>query len=76
MNEREKNQQIADSICRDFKWQGREFQTGECVALLDGAIVAVVSDIDQALKALRTIEPDPRRGMLVEVREPVIDVIR
>jgi hypothetical protein len=76
MNERERNQQIADSICRDFKWQGREFQAGECVALLDGAVVAVASELDQALKALRKIEPDPRRGMLVEVREPVIDVIR
>lgn len=76
MNERERNQQIADSICRDCKWQGREFQAGECVALLDGAVVAVVSDLDQALEALRTIDPDPQRGMLVEVREPVVDVIR
>lgn len=76
MNEVEKNQQVADSICRDFEWQGREFEPGECVALLDGAIVAVAPDLDRALEALRNIEPDPRRGMLVEVRLPVIDVIR
>lgn len=76
MNERVRNQQIADSICRDFNWQGREFKAGECVALLDGAVVAVAPDLDLALEALRKIEPDPRRGMLLEVREPVVDVIR
>ena len=76
MNELEKNQQIADAICRDFAWQGREFQPRECVALLDGEVVAVASDLDQALEALRKLEPDPRRGMLVEVRKPVVDVIR
>jgi hypothetical protein len=76
MNELEKNQQIADFICRDFEWEGRQFQLGECVALLDGEVVAVASDLDQALQELREIEPDPRRGMLVEVRKPVVDVIR
>lgn len=76
MNELETNQQIADSICRDFEWQGREFQPGECVALLDGEIVAVASDLDQALQTLRKIEPDSRRGMLVEICKPVVDVIR
>lgn len=76
MSELDKNQEIADSICRDFEWQGREFQPGECVALLDGVVVAFASNLDQALQTLRTIEPDPRRGMLVEVRKPIIDVIR
>lgn len=76
MSELDKNQEIADSICRDFEWQGREFQPGECVALLDGVVVAVASNLDQALQTLRTIEPDPRRGMLVEVRKPIVDVIR
>ena len=76
MNELERNQQIADSICCDFEWEGREFQLGECVALLDGEVVAVAADLDQALQTLREIEPDPQRGMLVEVRKPVIEVIR
>lgn len=76
MNERELNQEIADSICRDFRWQGREFQAGDCVALLDGAVIAVAPDLDQALAVLPKIEPDARRGMLVEVHEPVVNVIR
>lgn len=76
MTERDKNQKVADVICRDFAWEGRELHAGECVALLDGEVVAVASDLDEALHALRNIDPDPRRGMLVEVRHPVVDVIR
>lgn len=76
MNETEKNQRVADAICRDFAWEGRKFQLGECVALVDGEIVAVASGLDEALETLRKIEPDPRRGMLVEVRKPTVDVIR
>ena len=76
VNELERNQEIADSICRDFEWQGRVFRPGDCVALLDGKIIVVANDLDQALQALRKIEPDPHRGMLVEVRTPVVDCIR
>lgn len=76
MNELEHNQQVADVICRDFEWQGRKFQLGDCVVLLEGEVVAVAPDLDQALQTLRDIEPDPRRGMLVEVRKPVFDVVR
>ena len=76
MNELERNQQIADEICRNFRWQGRQFQPGQCVALLDGVLVAVAPNLDCALEALRGIEPDPGRGMLVEVGKPVVDVIR
>lgn len=76
MNELDRNQHIADLICRDFAWQGRDFQPGDCVALLDGVVIAVAPDLDQALQLLRNIDPDPRRGMLLEVRKPVVDVIR
>lgn len=76
MNELEQNQAIADAICRDFRWQGRDFQLGQCLALLDGSILAVAPNLDQALKALRAVEPDPNRGMIVEVAKPVLDVIR
>ena len=76
MNELDRNQDVANSICRDFAWQGRLFQPGDCVALLDGVVIAVAPDVDQALPLLRKIDPNPRRGMLVEVRKPVVDVIR
>jgi hypothetical protein len=76
MHEIEKNQQIADRICQEFECDGRKFATGDCVAILDGAIVAVADSLDEAFKQLRSIDPDPNRGLLLEVRPPVMDVIR
>ena len=76
MNEVRKNQEIADRICRDLQWNGRQFTVGDCVALLDGAVVAVAKDLDGALEALRSVDPDPSRGMVLEVTPPITDVIR
>jgi hypothetical protein len=72
----ELNQTIAEQICRDFAWQGRCFARGEFVALADGRVVGVADSLDAALQALRSAEPDPQRGMVVEVTQPVVDVIR
>lgn len=76
MNEMETNQQVADQICNAGRWNGQAFSAGDCVALLDGKVVAVTKDLDAALRALRTLDPDPRRGMVFEVGLPVTDVIR
>ncbi len=76
MNEKEHNLRIAKSICAGFAWNGQTFHDGEYVALLDGEVVAVTDRPDGAISALRAIDPDPNRGMVVEVTHPVIDVIR
>ena len=76
MSEQEQNQQLADTICSMFEWNGRQFEAGECVALLDGKVVSVERCLDEALKALRHHEPDVTRGMVIEVAEPITDVIR
>lgn len=76
MDETSINQRVADQICRNFRWKDRKFTVGECVALLDGEILVVADDFDQALNALRAREPDPKRGMLFQVRPPVMDVVR
>ena len=76
MNEMQLNQQVAEQICDTRKSNGRPFQLGECVALLDGQVVAVGGDLDAALRVLRTLNPDPGRGMVFEVAIPVTDVIR
>jgi hypothetical protein len=76
MSEAESNQQVADKIRQDFEWQGMHFAIGECVALLDGEVIAIGKSLDDALTQLRTRDPVPSRGMLVEVRPPVMDVIR
>ena len=76
MNEKERNLRIAESILAEFAWNGRTFREGQCVALLDGRIVAVADNPDRAISALRAIDPDPQRGMVIEVAHPVVDVIR
>lgn len=49
MEEREINQKIAEEICHRFCVGGQEFRLGECVALLDGKVVAVEKDLGAAL---------------------------
>jgi hypothetical protein len=76
LNEKDRNLRIAQSICEDFAWNGRTFREGDFVALLDGKIVAVARNVDDAIAALRGLDPDPKRGMVIEVTHPVVDVIR
>lgn len=76
MSEKERNLRVAETVCREFRWQGQSFQEGDCVALLDGEIVAVADNPDDAISSLREIAPDPRRGMVVEVTPSAVDVIR
>ena len=76
MNEKERNLRIAESISAQFSWNGRTFQEGDYLALLDGQIVAVAKNPDDAISALRALEPDPKRGMVVEVGHPTVDVVR
>jgi len=76
MNEKERNLRIAESICAQFTWNGQTFHEGDYLALLDGRIVAVTNNPDDAISALRAIDPDPKRGMVIEVTHPVVDVIR
>jgi hypothetical protein len=76
MHERLKNQKIAERICQDLRWEGQQVRIGDCVALLDGKVIAVTEDLEMALQALRIADPDPARGMVVEVTPPTVDVIR
>ncbi len=76
MNDRERNLRIAQTVHRDFAWNGQLFQRGDFVALLDGQVVAVEQSAAVAIAALRSREPDPKRGMVVEVGPATMDVIR
>lgn len=75
-DEKERNLRIAEAMCRDFRWQSRTFHEGECVALLDGNIVAVADNPDDAIAALRERDPNPEHGMVVPITSPSIDIIR
>ena len=76
MTEQERNLRIAQGVHRDFAWNGQSFQNGDFVALLDGQIVAVNDNADDAIAVLRALDSDPKRGMVVEVSPTVVDVIR
>ena len=76
MSEYDRNQEVASRICRDLQWNGWHFKLGDYVGLLDADVVAVTHSPEEALAALRSIDPRPSRGMVLAVACPVRDVIR
>jgi hypothetical protein len=76
MSEAELNQQVADRIHNAAYLNGKQYQPGDYLALLDGQVVVVASNLEDALRALRALDPDPSRGMIVEAGPPITDVIR
>ena len=76
MSETEMNQHVAEQICDSGRLDGTVFRAGECVALLDGQVVAVAKDLDGALRALRVADLNPQHGMVFEVGPEQTDVIR
>ena len=75
MNEMDTNQKIAEEICNTHRLNGRVFRKGDWIALLDGKVVAVAAELDDALRELRRLDSNPHRGMILEVG-PLHDVIR
>lgn len=67
MTEYELNQSVAEKLCQDLEWEGQTFREGQFAALLDGKIIAVTDSPDDAIMAVRTIDPDPQRGMVVDI---------
>jgi hypothetical protein len=76
VSEKELNLRVAEALWKEHQWSGQTFSDGDYVALLDGNIVAVADNPDDAISALRAVEPDPQRGMVVDVNPPEVDVIR
>lgn len=76
MSDKESNLRIAESITARFAWKDQTFHEGDCVALLDGQVIAVARTPAAAIAALRARDPDPKRGMVVEVTHTTVDVVR
>lgn len=77
MTEYELNRSVAEKLCREMEFEGQTFHEGQYVALLDGRIVAVANNLDDAVVAARKVDPDPRRGMIVDVYPPDrVDIVR
>ncbi len=76
MDEADRNRRITQSHQHDWTWNGRALKSGDFAALLDGRVVAVESNADDAIARLRAIEPEPTRGMVVEACAQTIDFVR
>lgn len=76
MNDYDINQQVASQIREELRWGEQRFKQGDCIALLDGKVIAVKENMLEALTALRRAEAMPDRGMLIRVATPTVDVIR
>jgi hypothetical protein len=50
MSAHEINQKVAEEICTTFRWNGLEFHLGECVALVDGEVIAIAKDLKGAVQ--------------------------
>jgi hypothetical protein len=76
MNEYDHNRRVAKQMCQDFTWNNQPLHDGDCVAILDGNVVAVASHPDEAIATLRKLEPNPRLGMVIQVSHPTHNIIR
>jgi hypothetical protein len=65
--EQKRNEALARQINQEARNNPQSPYAGKCVGLLDGKVVAVMDTLDEVFEALAKIEPDPRRGMIVEV---------
>ena len=75
MTEYEMNVKVAEEICNTLHLNGTEFHLGECVGLLDGKVVGVAKDLAGAVKAVRALDSDVKRGLVFQVG-PQVDYIR
>lgn len=70
------NSRATKSIRRDHCLGEPVFNDGNYVALLDGNVVAKSDNPDDAIAALRAIESNPQRGMVIDVCQQSFDVVR
>jgi hypothetical protein len=62
VSEKERNLRVAEALRREHRWNGQTLNDGDLVALLDGNIVAVADNPDDAISALRAARRYGRFG--------------
>ncbi|MCI0682619.1 MAG: hypothetical protein L0Y71_10985 [Gemmataceae bacterium] len=53
MSDKDRNLRVAEAITTRFAWNDQTFHEGDCVALLDGQIIAVAKTPQAAIAAMR-----------------------
>lgn len=76
MSQSSSDQDVAREICSCLEFNGQRFRHGQYVAILDGRVIAVGDSFDEAQQALIAQAPNPYRGLICRVDEPVPDIIR
>lgn len=76
MSKKELNLRVAETLWKEHRCNDQTVNDSDYVAILDGDIIAVADNPGDAISALRALDPDPRCGMVVDVRPPEMDVIR
>lgn len=70
------DQVIARQICEHREFQGRRFQQGEFVGLLDGRVVATGKTFKEVDSIMLKAGIPHGQGMVFEVRKPETDFVR
>lgn len=70
------NDAVARIICERRAFGGQRFEEGSFVAIADGRVIGVGKSFEKADACLATAGIESGEGMVCEVTEPVIDVIR
>ena len=70
------NETIARLICERSEYRGRRFERGSFVAIAHGDILGVGRSFEEAEAYLESAGIEPGEGVVCQVVEPVIDVIR
>ncbi|MBM3236273.1 hypothetical protein FJZ31_08240 [Candidatus Poribacteria bacterium] len=70
------DQDVAKEICSRLEFDGQRFRCGQYVAILMGKIIAIGDDFDEVQRALVAQEPNPHKGLICQVEEPIPDIIR
>lgn len=70
------DQDVASEICSRLEFNGQCFRRGQYVAIFEGRVIAVGDSFDEVQQALVAQAPNPYRGLICQVDEPVPDIIR
>jgi len=75
-NEHFENEQLARAICQRREIDGQRYEPGTFVAIAEGRVVGVGNSFEDADAQLLNSGARLGEGMVCEVTEPAIDVVR
>lgn len=62
----ELNRELARSINEEARSNPQSHYANKCVGIVNGQVAVVADDLDEVVRRLRQMEPDPRKCFFVE----------